>query len=339
MGAPYQYVVAGSGLTGSVIARLLTDAGRRVLVLERRPEIGGNVADAVCEGIRFNRFGPHYFRTGSARVWNFMSRFGEFYRYEAHVKAVVDGRHEQWPVAESYIRRVAGAHWAPPKAAGPPAHFEDAVLRRMPLAAYDRFVRQYTEKQWDISPRLLDATLARRVEVRPDGDPRLTGHRYQGLPREGYSTLMTRMLSGIDVELGVDYLAEHDRLRASGGHVFTGGIDEYFGYALGRLRYRGQRRDFLYDRSLMTAQPAAQVNTPQHASGPGHPHDRVETPRRVAGFVPRPGHAGHAGDAALGDRPRLARIPRPRRVEYRALRPLPGHGRHAGPGRDLRTPG
>jgi UDP-galactopyranose mutase len=270
VGTTYQYVVAGSGLTGSVIARLLTDAGRRVLVVERRAGIGGNVADAVFEGIRYNRFGPHYFRTSSTRVWNFMSRFGEFYRYEARVQAIVDGRHEQWPITGSYIRRVAGTDWAPARTTGPPAHFEDAVLRRMPRAAYDRFVREYTEKQWDTSPRLLDATLARRIEIRANDDPRLTPcHRYQGLPRAGYDAIMTRMLAGIDLQLGVDYLAERDYLRPSGTLIFTGGIDEYFGYTLGRLGYRGQQRDLVYDGSLMTAHPAAQVNTPQHASGPG----------------------------------------------------------------------
>jgi UDP-galactopyranose mutase len=266
---PYRHIVVGAGLTGSVIARLLADAGRRVLVVERRAHIGGNVADALHpSGIRHNLHGPHYFRTSSRRVWNFVTRFSAFEPYAACVKALVDGRHESWPVTASYIRRVA-SDWRPPESTNPPLHFEDAVLRRMPRAVYECFVRDYTEKQWGCPPRMLSVSLARRVEVRAGNDPRLTPrHRFQGLPRDGYHAFVARMLDGIPVETSADFLDCRDAFRGTGLTIFTGGIDEYFGYSSGRLAYRCQRRDYVYHEGAVRAQPVAQVNTPQHADGP-----------------------------------------------------------------------
>ncbi|MEO5678485.1 MAG: FAD-dependent oxidoreductase, partial [Acidimicrobiales bacterium] len=108
------FVIVGSGLTGAVIARLLADAGREVLVVDRRPHLGGNVHDAVAEGgIRVHTYGPHYFRTNSEPVWRFVTRFADFYRYEAVLASFVDGRYERWPVAAEYIRRTVGEQWAP----------------------------------------------------------------------------------------------------------------------------------------------------------------------------------------------------------------------------------
>ena len=103
------YVVVGSGLTGATIARLLYDAGRDVIVLERRDHLGGNVYDHVhpC-GIRVHAYGPHYFRTNSEEIWEFVNRFAQFYKYEAVIKTLVDQNHENWPIAASYIRRVTG---------------------------------------------------------------------------------------------------------------------------------------------------------------------------------------------------------------------------------------
>jgi UDP-galactopyranose mutase len=266
----YRHVVVGAGLTGSVIARVLTDAGRRVLVVERRTHVGGNVADAVHpSGFRYNLHGPHYFRTSSPRIWEFVNRFAEFVPYAARVQALVDGGYEAWPVSATYIQRV-DARWTPPCVDTPPMNFEEAVLRRMPRLVYDRFVRDYTEKQWGRSPSTLSVTLARRVRVRFGSDERLTPrHRFQGLPRDGYHAFVAHLLQGIPVETGVEYSGHRSNLRPTESTVFTGGIDEYFGYDLGRLGYRGQRRTHVYHDVCKPVQPVVQVNTPQHASGPG----------------------------------------------------------------------
>lgn len=267
----YDHVVVGSGLTGGVIARLLSDAGRRVLLVERRRQIGGNVADAVHpSGIRYNTHGPHYFRTSSRRIWEFVSRFAEFYPYEARLRALVDGREEQWPVSGEYIRRTTGGGWKPEEhTREPAANFEAAVLRKMPAHAYTHFVRDYTEKQWGRPASSLSASLAARIQVRHDDDPRLTPrHIYQGLPREGYSALVTRLTAGIDIELGTAYEDVGGLIRARGTTVFTGAIDEYFGFVLGRLEYRAQQRETVYEPGHDRVQSVAQMNLPQHASGP-----------------------------------------------------------------------
>lgn len=122
------YLIVGSGLTGATIARLLADAGREVVVLERRSHVGGNVHDSVHpSGIRIHTHGPHYFRTGSERIWQFVKRFGDFYEYRAELLTLIDGRNEHWPVLKSCVDRLAGTDWVP-AFRGAPSNFEEASL-------------------------------------------------------------------------------------------------------------------------------------------------------------------------------------------------------------------
>ncbi|CAA9232154.1 MAG: UDP-galactopyranose mutase [uncultured Acidimicrobiales bacterium] len=262
------YVVVGSGLTGAVIARLLADAGREVLVVDRRSHLGGNVHDAVQQGgIRVHTYGPHYFRTNSEAVWRFVNRFADFYRYEAVLASYVGGRYERWPVADEYIRRTVGEHWQP-GFTGSPTNFEEASLAMMPESVYRSFVKGYTEKQWGVRADALSADLAGRFDVRANDDPRLKRHRHQGIPVGGYAHLMGAMLAGLPVLLGRDFLEERSSFRWRRGLVFTGPIDEYFGFSLGRLHYRGQERQHTYLPEVDQHQPFAQVNNPDPAGGP-----------------------------------------------------------------------
>ena len=259
------YLVVGSGLTGATIARTLADAGRDVLVLERRPQVGGNLYDFVHHsGIRLHPHGPHYFRTSSGGIWRYVNRFTEFYRFEAVLMSQVDGRLEHWPIQEEYIRRAVGADWRPAHC-GPAGNFEEASLAMMPLIVYEKFVKGYTAKQWGVAPDTLATALAGRFDVRSDGDVRLKTSRYQGIPRGGYSLLMRRMLDGIRVLTGVDYLQQRDRFMGRFATFFSGPIDEYFGFDLGRLAYRGQRRSHAYLPEVAWHQPVAQVNHPDPA--------------------------------------------------------------------------
>jgi len=261
------YLVVGSGLTGAVIARLLSDAGREVLVVDRRLHPGGNVHDTVAEGgIRVHTYGPHYFRTNSEPVWRFVRRFCDFYRYEAVLASFVDGRYERWPVAAEYIRRTLG-DWQP-AFSGVPSNFEEASLAMMPEPVYRSFVKGYTEKQWGVPASALSADLARRFEVRDDGDLRLMRHRHQGIPLGGYARLMSRMLDGLPVVLGRDYLLDRSSFRWRRRLIFTGPIDEYFGCSEGRLQYRGQDREHTYLPGVARHQPFCQVNNPDPAGGP-----------------------------------------------------------------------
>lgn len=261
------FVIVGSGLTGAVIARELADAGKSVVVLERRKHFGGNVFDHThASGIRVHTYGPHYFRTNSDELWRFVNRFGSFYRYEALVKTLVDGAFENWPVAGSYIRRVVGENWAP-SFTGTPRNFEEAALAIMPRPVYEKFVRGYTEKQWGVSARSLAVGLAQRLSVRDGEDPRFTQHRHQGLPIGGYAGLMQKILAGIPLVPDCDYLKHQTEFVAGQGVVFTGPIDEYFGFDLGRLSYRSQRREHEFRPQTGFALPCAQVNNPDPANG------------------------------------------------------------------------
>jgi UDP-galactopyranose mutase len=257
------YVIVGSGLTGAVIARLLADAGERVIVLDRREHLGGNVADcAHPSGVNVHRYGPHLFRTVSDEIWRFVNRFAAFHRYEHQIRSLVDGRLENWPIAASYIRRTCGESWQP-DFTGKPANFEEAALSMMPRIVYERFVKGYSEKQWGVRAHTLSAKLCKRFDVRADDDPRLTPtHKYQGIPTEGYSKMMERMLTGIPVVLNFDFLQNREEFKARKKLIFTGPIDEYFNFELGKLAYRGQKRTHSYLPDTDWVQPCGQVNSP-----------------------------------------------------------------------------
>lgn len=263
------YVIVGSGLTGAVIARLLADAGRDVLVLERRSHLGGNVYDHLHpSGVRIHTYGPHYFRTSSDRIWEFATRFAEFYRYEACVLTQVDGTLEHWPVTDSYIRSVAGPKWTP-EFTGKPTNLEEAALALMPRIVYEKFVKEYNEKQWGKPARALSADLCKRFDIRTTDDPRLKPDaRYQGIPTHGYANWMSAMLQGISVIRNYDYLLHRKEVHARSWLIYTGPIDEYFSFDMGRLAYRGQQRYHNYYPDRDFVQPVGQVNNPQHAGGP-----------------------------------------------------------------------
>ena len=261
------FLVVGSGMTGATIAHILTDAGHRVIVFERRGYVGGNVADTRHRsGIIMGLHGPHYFRTSSDQIWQFVNRFAEFHPFKARIRSSVNGQLENWPIAASYIRKMVGQSWQP-TFQGEAANFEQAALSMMPREVYERFVERVHRKAMGSAGKYAVGGLCRRFDVRQDDNPYLTPHaKHQGIPTEGYSVLMQRMLDGIPVELSVNYLRNGPRPRCMVIH--TGPIDEYFNFTLGRLQYRGQQRLVKFHAKTDWAQPVVQINYPDPTDGP-----------------------------------------------------------------------
>lgn len=261
------YLIVGSGLTGATIARIFFDAGCKVLVVDRRSHLGGNVHDySHASGIRIHTYGPHYFRTSSDVIWQFVNRFTSFYTYEAILKSYVDNQYENWPIASSYIRRAIGESWQP-DFKGIPNNFEEASLAMMPSLVYKKFVKEYTEKQWGVPAKHLSSGLAKRFDVHEDDDPRLKTNKYQGIPYDGYANFMSNLLKGIPVILNFDYLHHRNLIEVEKMLIFTGPIDEFFNYDIGRLAYRGQKREHTYLGDIDYAFPAGQINNPSIDSG------------------------------------------------------------------------
>ena len=261
------YLIVGSGLTGATLARLLTDAGRDVVVLDRRGHGGGNVHDHVhvLSQITVHTYGPHYFRTNSDRIWSFANRFSSFYNYEACIQSKIYNDYYHWPVWKSEFDKFSKGQKA--SFDGEPKNLEEAALKLMPRRIYELFVKEYNEKQWGVQTTALDRELCGRFDVREENEPRLKPDaKYQGLPTSGYTGFMHKMLTGIKLELGVDFLRHRDKFAAK--HlIFTGPIDEYFDFKLGKLAYRGQQRDHKYHQTNTFILPVGQVNYPRHADG------------------------------------------------------------------------
>lgn len=262
------YLVVGSGLTGGTIARALADRGYKVLILDRRAHVGGNVHDHWhAGGIRIHTYGPHYFRTSSEEIWKFVNRFDQFYCYEPVLMTKVDGALEHWPIQGDYIKRTVGLDWKP-SFVGSPKNFEEASLAIMPKPIYDKFIYGYNVKQWGIDPKKLESSLAGRFDVRIDGEKRLKTCPYQGIPISGYAGFTKNIIEGIQTITSVDYRMMRNDITVRKRTIYTGPIDELFDYDLGKLEYRGQKREHTYYPDANYLQPVGQVNTPELNQGP-----------------------------------------------------------------------
>lgn len=259
------FVIVGSGLTGSTIARMLADNGQDVVILERRDHIGGNVYDYKHEsGAMIHKYGPHYFRCGSTKIWEFVNRFSEFYDWSSVIMSKVKGEYKNWPVQQSYIEEIAGTEWNLFK--GEPSNFEEACLAKMPRQLYELFIKGYTEKQWGVPCTELDRELAVRITINKANVTTLTpNHKWNALPRKGYTEMMKNMIGDIPVKINFDYLKNRDQVVANKLLIFTGPIDEFFDFKYGKLKYRGQNRRVEHLPEVNEHQPYIQVNYPDPA--------------------------------------------------------------------------
>jgi UDP-galactopyranose mutase len=271
--AEFDYLVVGAGFAGSVLAERLADAGRSVLLIDRRSHVGGNAYDHYDDaGILVHRYGPHIFHTNSERVVRYLSRFTEWRPYEHRVKASVDGLLLPIPINLDTVNELYGldltsdelvlffAERAEPVERARTS--EDVVVGTVGRDLYERFFRGYTRKQWGVDPSQLDASVTARVPTRTDRDDRYFLDTHQAMPLHGYTRMFERMLAHprIKVLLKADYrevvgLIPFRRL------IYTGPIDEYFDHCYGKLPYRSLRFEFeTADRPVYQAAPV--VNYP-----------------------------------------------------------------------------
>ena len=255
---PCDLVVAGAGLFGLTVAeRAARELGLRVLVLERRPHIAGNCfteADPDT-GTEVHRYGSHIFHCTHRGIWDYVNRFTRFNGYRHHVFTVHRGHLYAMPINLLTISAFFGRAMRPAEAraliAGQaaelgdrvPGNFEEKAISLIGRPLYEAFIRGYTQKQWDTDPRLLPADIITRLPVRLTTEARYFSDRFEGIPEDGYTAMCERMADhpGIAVRLRVDFLAVRDRLPRGVPVVYTGPIDRYFEYRLGRLSWRSVR--------------------------------------------------------------------------------------------------
>ena len=248
----YDYLVVGSGLFGSVFARQATDAGKKVLVIDKRPNIAGNVYTEKVESINFHKYGAHIFHTNNTEVWNYVNRFATFNRFTNSPVANYKGDLYSMPFNMYTFNKMWGVVTPEEAAAkieeqkkeitGEPQNLEEQAISLVGRDIYEKLVKGYTEKQWGRDCKELPAFIIKRLPVRLTFDNNYFNALYQGIPIGGYTKLVENLLDGIEVQLNVDYLADRAKWDAIAEKVvYTGAIDAFFNYSLGNLEYRSVR--------------------------------------------------------------------------------------------------
>lgn len=246
--ARYDYLIVGAGIFGSVFAQQATQAGKRVLVIDKRNHVAGNCYTKEVHGIQVHKYGPHIFHTNSDRIWYYVNRFASFNHFTNRVKVNHQNNIYSFPINLMTLNQVFGV--TTPADADEcmreqrlnipePKNLEEWCLSQLGETLYEMFIKGYTAKQWMRDPKDLPASIIKRLPIRLTYDDNYYNDRYQGIPIGGYTRMIENMLGGIDLMLGIDFKdmrliwQEHaDTL------VYTGPIDEFFDYKHGELEYR-----------------------------------------------------------------------------------------------------
>ncbi|MBQ8083015.1 MAG: UDP-galactopyranose mutase [Clostridia bacterium] len=245
----YDYLVVGAGLFGAVFAHEAVKAGFTVLVLEKRDHIAGNIYTEEVEGIDVHKYGAHIFHTSDKNIWNYVDKFAEFNNFVNSPVANYKGEMYNMPFNMNTFSKMFNIS-TPAEAmevldkeraeiTGEPQNLEEQAISLVGRTVYTKLVKGYTEKQWGRDCTELPAFIIKRLPVRFTYDNNYFNDRYQGIPCEGYTTMVERMLDGADVVLNTNFLDDKEKwLGMADNCVYTGPIDEYFGYQLGKLEYR-----------------------------------------------------------------------------------------------------
>jgi UDP-galactopyranose mutase len=273
----YDYLIVGAGFAGSVLAeRLASQHGARVLLIDRRPHVGGNAYDEPNEaGILYHKYGPHIFHTNSEAVVEYLSQFTKWRPYEHRVRAFVRGELVPIPINRTTLNALFGANLQTDEQA---AAFlasraepvddirtsEDVVINAVGRELYELFFRGYTRKQWGLDPSELDKQVTSRIPTRTNTDDRYFSDKFQAMPLHGYTAMFEKMLDRplIEKRLGTDFGEMKAQAHELADHiVYTGPIDEYFDFRFGKLPYRSLRFDH-QTLEQEQVQPVAVVNYP-----------------------------------------------------------------------------
>lgn len=245
----YDFLIVGAGMFGATFARLATDAGKRCLVIDKRPHIAGNCYTENQHGINVHVFGPHIFHCNDDAIWKFVNRFATFNNFRNSPIAMHGGKayslpfsmytfNQMWGVVtpEEALAKIESQRL---KLDREPANLEEQALSLVGQDIYEKLIRDYTKKQWKKDPKELPASIIKRLPVRLTWDNNYFNDKYQGIPVGGYTNMFKNMLEGIEVQLGEDYLSRRDYWDAKAKTVvFTGKIDEFYDFRFGELEYR-----------------------------------------------------------------------------------------------------
>lgn len=248
----YDYLVVGTGLYGAVFAREATDAGKKVLIIDRRSNIAGNVYTEKIEGINVHKYGAHIFHTNNTEVWKYITRFAEFNRFTNSPVANYKGELYSMPFNMYTFNKMWGVI-TPEEAATKineqrkeiehePRNLEEQAISLVGRDIYEKLVKGYTEKQWGRECKDLPAFIIKRLPVRFTFDNNYFNALYQGIPIGGYTKMVKKLLEGVEIRLNEEYLSKKDEYNSIAKKiVYTGAIDAYFNYSLGALEYRSVR--------------------------------------------------------------------------------------------------
>jgi len=245
---PYDYIIVGSGLFGSVFAQQATEAGKKCLILERRDHNGGNCYTQNVEGIEVHKYGPHIFHTSDKGIWEYVNRFAEFNNYVNKPKVRHGNRMYSFPINLMTLHQLFGVS-TPEEARKKldevkvkiknPSNLEEWVLNEVGEEIYETFIKGYTTKQWGRDPKELPSFIIRRLPIRLTYDENYFFDRYQGIPIGGYTKMIENIQGDVEVRFGVDFLQEREYWESQAHKiVFTGPIDEFFEFSEGVLEYR-----------------------------------------------------------------------------------------------------
>ena len=249
----YDFIIVGAGLFGAVFAREAKKAGKKCLVIEKRKHIAGNIYTREIEGIQVHEYGAHIFHTSNKAIWEYVNQFAEFNRYTNAPVANYKGRmynlpfnmntcHQLWGVTTPEEAKAKIEAQKLEYAVENPQNLEEQALNLVGRDVYETLVKGYTEKQWGRRATELPAFIIKRLPVRFIYDNNYFDDAYQGIPIGGYTKMVERMLEGVEVSLEENFLDRQEYYKGKGEKiVYTGMIDEYFGYCFGELEYRSLR--------------------------------------------------------------------------------------------------